>query len=293
MSDGSVRCRTVYLDGDWLPEDRAKVSIFDRGFVFADAIYEVTAVADGKLIDFDFHMARLGRSLSALGIPMPLTDGEWLELHKQICVRNGIVDGLVYMQITRGAQDRNFVIADGLRPTVVLFTQIRNVLANPKWESGISVRTVPDGRWANRHIKTVQLLYSSMAKSQAVLDGFDDSLFVEDGLITETCSANFHMVQSDGTLVTRGLSDALLHGVTRASILDIAAAAGIPTEQRAFSVVEAQRATEAFITDSVGMVTPVVSIDRVPIGEGVPGPVAQRLLHLYIAQKLKSGVRVS
>ena len=287
MSDGSVRCRTVYLDGEWLPEDQAKVSIFDRGFVFADAIYEVTAVAEGRLIDFDFHVARLERSLSALGIPMPLTAGEWLELHKQICMRNEIADGLVYMQITRGVQDRNFVIADGLRPTVVLFTEARKVLANPKWKTGTTVRTVPDGRWANRHIKTVQLLYSSMAKTQAMRDGFDDALFVEDGKITETCSANFHMVQSDGTLVTRGLSDELLHGVTRASILDIATVAGIRTVQRTFSVAETQRASEAFITDSAGMVTPVVSI-----GKGVPGPVAQRLLQLYIDQKLQSGVRV-
>lgn len=293
MSERNVQGRTIHLDGEWLPEDQAKVSVFDRGFLFADAVYEVTALAKGKLIDLEFHMARLERSLASLGISMPMATGDLIELHKEICVRNGLSDGLVYLQVTRGVQDRNFVVADDLRPTVMLFTQAKRVLENPRWATGISVRTVPDGRWANRHIKTVQLLYSSMAKTEAVRDGFDDALFVENGLITESCSANFHIVQRDGTLVTRELSDALLHGVTRANILDIARADAIPTEQRAFSVVEAQQASEAFITDSGGLVTPVVSIDRVQVGEGVPGPVTQRLRQLYIDQKLQSGICVS
>ncbi|WP_052192584.1 aminotransferase class IV [Sphingomonas sp. Ant H11] len=183
---------------------------------FADAIYEVTAVADGKLIDFKGHTDRLKRSLETLGIPMPVAEGELLALHQEIARRNGITHGLVYLQISRGAEDRNFIYTDGLRPTIVMFTQPRTILANPGWERGITMKTAPDGRWAHRQIKTVQLLYSSMAKMEALREGYDDVLFVEDGLITESGSANFHIITKDGILITRDLSNALLHGITRA-----------------------------------------------------------------------------
>jgi len=281
--------RTVYLNGEWLSEAQAKVSVFDRGFLFADAIYEVTAIADGKLLDFARHAARLRKSLELLDIAMPVSEEELLAAHKEIARRNKVTNGLVYLQISRGAEHRSFVYSNGLKPTIVMFTQERNMLANPEWKTGINVKSVPDSRWANRHIKTVQLLYSSLSKVEAKREGFDDALFVEDGFITESASANFHIITRDGTLITRDLSNALLHGITRGSIVDIARRAGLRTEERQFTLDEALRASEAFITDSISLVMPVVSIDRQTIGSGTPGPVSRKLLELYLQEKLENG----
>ncbi|MCX8998358.1 D-amino-acid transaminase [Rhizobiaceae bacterium BDR2-2] len=285
--------RTVYLNGAWLSEDEAKVSVFDRGFLFADAIYEVTAVISGKLVDFAGHAARLRRSLDALGIPAPVSENQLLSLHKEIARRNALLDGLIYLQISRGAQDRDFLFPEGLHPTFVMFTQAKQVLDNPRWKSGISVQTSPEGRWANRQIKTVQLLYSSLAKVNAARDGFDDVLFVEDGFITEASSANFHMITPEGTLVTRDLSNALLHGITRGSILDLARKAGLRAEERAFIPEEAKGAAETFITSATSFVMPVVSIDGHTIGDGTPGPVSRRLLDLYIEDRLANGESIT
>lgn len=278
--------RTVYVNGEWVAEENAKVSVFDRGYLFADAIYEVTAVANGRLIDFTGHAARLARSLEALGIKPPVTNDVLKSLHFEIIRRNELTNGLIYLQISRGAEDRDFLYSASLEPTIVMFTQARNVLANPRWETGISVATVPEGRWSNRQIKTVQLLYSSMAKMEVQRKGADDALFVEDGFITEGTSNNFHIVTSDGKLITRALSNALLHGITRGSILDIADKAGIPTEQRSFTPDEAKSAAEAFITSAGVFVMPVIAIDGQKIGDGKPGPISRKLRALYIQHSL-------
>lgn len=293
MGNDVAQNRIVYVNGEWMADHLARVSIFDRGFLFADAIYEVTAIAQGRLIDFAGHAARLWRSLNLLNIPAFISEAELLALHREIALKNRIQEGLVYLQISRGVQDRNFLYANDLQPTIALFTQARDILQNPKWLTGISMKTMPDGRWANRHIKTVQLLYASLAKTEAVAEGFDDTLFVENGLITESCSANFHIITHDGRLVTREPSNALLHGITRASILALARQAGIRAEERAFSLDEAMQASEAFITDSIGMVVPVVSIDRQQIGSGKPGLVSAQLRELYIKDRLANGVSIS
>ncbi|MBT9372228.1 D-amino-acid transaminase [Rhizobium sp. CSW-27] len=282
--------RIVYLNGAWLEETEAKVSVFDRGFLFADAIYEVTAVIGGKLIEYAGHAARLKRSLSALGIPQPVSDEALLALHREIVARNGLAEGLIYLQVSRGAEDRDFVFSGDLAPTLVMFTQAKAVLGNPKWQTGISVITWPEGRWVNRQVKTVQLLYSSLAKMEAKKAGADDVFLVEDGLVTEASSANAHIVTKEGVLVTRPLSNALLHGITRGSVLDLAARAGVPVEERAFSVQEAQDAAEAFITSASAFVMPVVSIDGRPVGEGRPGQVSRRLLDIYIEDRLASAI---
>lgn len=284
--------RTVYLNGQWLPEAEGKISIFDRGFLFADAIYEVTAVIEGKLIDYAGHAARLQRSLDALGIPTPVDADELLALHKEIARRNHIQEGLIYLQISRGVQDRDFVFPQDLAPTLVLFTQAKRVLDNPKWKTGLSLQVVPDGRWSQRQIKTVQLLYSSLMKTEAVHKGFDDVLFIEDGCVTEASSANFHIITTDGTLVTRHLSNALLHGITRGSILDLAAKAGLTVEERSFTVDEAKSAAEAFITSATSFVTPVVSLDGHKIGDGTPGSVSRRLLDIYLRESLQHGTPI-
>ena len=285
--------RTVYLNGAWVAEGDAKVSIFDRGFLFADAIYEVTAIIHGKLVDYPGHLARLKRSLDALGIAMPVAEAELLDLHKEIARRNGIQDGLIYLQVSRGVQDRDFVFPEAMEPTFVMFTQTKKVLDNPKWKTGLSVKTVPEGRWSDRQIKTVQLLYSSLRKTEANRQGYDDVLFVENGHITEASSANFHIVTQEGVLVTRDLSNALLHGITRGSILHLARQADLKVEERAFTPEEAKAASEAFVTSATSFVTPVVKMDGDTIGNGEVGPISRRLLDIYIREQLSTGIPIA
>lgn len=282
--------RVVFVNGEWKAETDAQVSVFDRGFLFADAIYEVTAVINGKLIEYPGHAGRLKRSLEALAIPSPVSDAELLELHRQIIEKNELVNGLIYLQISRGVADRDFFYAADMQPSIVMFTQKKNVLENPKWQTGISVVTVADGRWANRQIKTVQLLYSSMMKTQAMNAGADDVFLVEDGFITEASSANAHIITKEGVLVTRQLSNALLHGITRGSILSLARAADLVVEERAFTVDEALSANEVFITSASAFVMPVARLNGQEIGDGRPGKVSRQLLKIYIDDRLSNAI---
>ncbi|MBP2550679.1 D-alanine transaminase [Neorhizobium galegae] len=282
--------RIVYLNGAWLPEADAKVSIFDRGFLFADAIYEVTGVVGGKLLEYEGHAARLQRSMTELGITCPLSPDDLLEVHREIVRRNALNEGLIYLQISRGTADRDFAYPKDPTPTLTLFTQAKPVLDNPKVATGISVALLPDQRWARRDIKTVQLLYPSMAKMEAASRGADDAWLVEDGFVTEASSATAHIISKDGRLITRPLSHAILHGITRASVLDIAEEAGIAFEERAFTPDEAMDAAEAFITSATNFVLPVVSIDGQPVGDGKPGPLTLKLRALYIARKTASAI---
>jgi D-alanine transaminase len=282
--------RTVYLNGSWLAEADAKVSIFDRGFLFADAIYEVTGVVGGKLLEYAGHAARLQRSTAELGIACPLTQEELLAVHREIVRRNDLDEGLIYLQISRGPADRDFAFPIDATPTLVLFTQAKAVLDNPKVATGISVALVPDQRWARRDIKTVQLLYPSMAKMQAASIGADDAWLVEDGFVTEASSATAHIISKDGKLITRGLSSAILHGITRLSVIDIARNAGLEVEERAFTPEEAKDAAEAFITSATSFVLPVTKIDGRPVGDGKPGPQTLKLRQLYIESKLATAI---
>jgi D-alanine transaminase len=284
--------RTVYLNGDYLPETEAKVSIFDRGFVMADGVYEVTSVLGGKLIDFAGHLTRLQRSLDALEMKNPLTADEWLAVHRQLVAKNGVVDGMVYLQVTRGNPgDRDFAYpADDVAPTVVLFTQAKTGLAdNPAAKTGIKVITVPDIRWGRRDIKTVQLLYPSMGKMMAKKAGVDDAWFVEDGFVTEGTSNNAYIVKGN-RIITRALSSDILHGITRAAVLRFAREAQMEVEERNFTVDEAKLADEAFITSASAFVMPVVEIDGAALGSGKPGPVATRLREIYLDEMRKAAV---
>ncbi|UHS58369.1 D-amino-acid transaminase [Agrobacterium vaccinii] len=282
--------RIVYLNGEWLPEADAKVSIFDRGFLFADAIYEVTGVVGGKLIEYEGHSARLQRSTAELGITCPLSPEQLLEVHREIVRRNDLKEGLIYLQISRGTADRDFAYPVDPTPTLTLFTQAKAVLDNPRVKTGISVALVPDLRWGRRDIKTVQLLYPSMAKMEAAAMGADDAWLVENGFVTEASSATAHIITKNGTLITRQLSHAILHGITRASVLDIAKEAGIAYEERAFTPEEALDAAEAFITSATNFVLPVVAIDGKAIGDGKPGPLTLKLRQLYVKQKMASAI---
>lgn len=285
--------RTVYVNGEYLPETQAKVSIFDRGFLMADAVYEVTSVLDGKLIDFDGHAARLARSLSELEMQNPLSRDELLEIHRELVRRNGIEEGMIYLQITRGAPaDRDFVFPDPdeVKPTVVMFTQNKPGLAdNPAAKRGIKVISIPDLRWSRRDIKTVQLLYPSMGKMAAKKAGCDDAWMVEDGFVTEGTSNNAYIVK-DGRIITRDLSHDILHGITRAAVLRFAREAQMEVEERPFTIDEAKAADEAFITSASTFVFPVVEIDGVRLGDGTPGPVATRLREIYLEESRQSAI---
>ena len=197
--------RTVYVNGKYLPENEATVSIFDRGFLFADGVYEVTSVLDGKLIDFDGHAKRLARSLGELGMRNPIETEDLLEVHRELVRANSIVEGLIYLQITRGAAaDRDFAYpSEDTPPTIVLFTQNKPGLADsPMAKAGIKVISIEDQRWARRDIKTVQLLYPSMGKMMAKAAGCDDAWMVEDGAVTEGTSNNAYIVKG-GKIITR------------------------------------------------------------------------------------------
>ena len=283
--------RTVYVNGEFLPEEQAKVSVFDRGFLFADGVYEVTSVLGGKLIDFAGHAKRLERSLKELGMEMPLTEDALLDIHKRLVTENGIDDGLVYLQITRGSADRDFAYPQAGTPqTVVLFTQAKPGLASsPQAEKGIRVITIPDQRWGRRDIKTVQLLYPSMGKMMAKAEGADDAWMVENDHITEGTSNNAYIVKN-GTIVTRHLGTEILHGITRAAVLRFAREAQMKVEERAFTPEEAKEADEAFITSASSFVMPVVQIDEVTLGDGTPGPVARRLREIYLDESRKAAV---
>ena len=284
--------RTVYLNGDYLPETEARVSIFDRGFLMADGVYEVTSVLDGKLIDFGGHCVRLARSLSELEMQNPHTEAEWLAIHRALVEKNGIVDGMIYLQVTRGNPgDRDFAYPSAdTKPTVVLFTQNKPGLAeNPQAKTGYRVISIPDIRWGRRDIKTVQLLYPSMGKMAAKKAGVDDSWFVEDGAVTEGTSNNAYIIKGN-RIITRQLSSDILHGITRAAVLRFAAEAQMEVEERPFTIAEAQGADEAFITSASAFVMPVVEIDGAAVGTGKVGAIVPRLREIYLDEMRKAAI---
>ena len=285
--------RTVYVNGDYLPETEAKVSIFDRGFLMADGVYEVTSVLGGKLIDFEGHLKRLERSLSELDMDKPEGFDDLLEIHRELVRLNGIEEGMIYLQVTRGAPgDRDFAFPDPevTKPTLVLFTQNKpGLAANPVAQKGIKVISIEDIRWGRRDIKTVQLLYPSMGKMMAKKAGCDDAWMVEDGAVTEGTSNNAYIVKGN-RIITRQLSNDILHGITRAAVLRFALEAQMEVEERPFTIAEAQQADEAFITSAATFVMPVVEIDGAKVGTGAPGKVAARLREIYLDESLKAAV---
>ena len=284
--------RTVYVNGTYLPEDQATVSIFDRGFLMADGVYEVTSVLDGKLIDFGGHIVRLHRSLSELDMQAPCSDADLLDMHRELVRLNGIDQGMIYLQVTRGNPgDRSFVFPDAsVKPTIVAFTQnIPNLADAPAAKTGFKVISIPDIRWGRRDIKTVQLLYPSMGKMMAKKAGVDDSWFVEDGAVTEGTSNNAYIVKGN-KIITRALSHDILHGITRAAVLRFAVEAQMDVEERAFTIAEAQSADEAFITSASAFVMPVVEVDGKAVGTGKPGAVVARLREIYLDEMRKAAI---
>jgi D-alanine transaminase len=285
--------RTVYVNGTYLPENEATISIFDRGFLMADGVYEVTSVLDGKLIDFQGHVIRLARSLAELDMASPITDEDLATMFRELVRLNDIDQGMIYLQVTRGNPgDRSFVFPDPATTpsTIVAFTQDVPQLADaPAAKTGFKVISIPDIRWGRRDIKTTQLLYPSMGKMMAKKAGCDDSWFVQDGVVTEGTSNNAYIVKGN-RIITRHLGHEILHGITRASVLRFAEEAQMVVEERPFTIEEAMGADEAFSSAASIFVMPVVEIDGVAVGSGKPGPVATRLREIYLDEMRKTAV---
>ncbi len=279
----------VCINGEFVPSHEAKISVFDRGFLFADAVYEVTSVLHGQLIDNKAHLERLRRSLSELGMPSPLPLAEIEALQQTLVAKNQLVEGTVYLQISRGPAPRDFAYPTHTKPTLVMFSQTRSLVDNPKAETGISIVTTADIRWGRRDIKTVGLLPASMAKQYALNQGADDAWFVESGVVTEGTSNNAFIVDNANQIITRQLGNEILAGITRKAVLDLCAKQSMTLIERPFTIDEAREAKEAFVTSASTFVLPVVMIDQQKIGTGQPGPVAKGLRETYLAFALGAG----
>jgi D-alanine transaminase len=274
--------RIVYMNGDYVSENEANISVFDRGFLFGDGIYEVSAVIDGKLVDNDLHLSRLERSLNEISIPLPLPKEEILKVQRELIARNSLEEGVVYMQVTRGAADRDFGFADDMKPTFIAFTQIKNLVNANSVKNGVAVDISPDTRWARRDIKTVMLLAQVLAKKAAKAKGFHETWLVEDGFVTEGASSTAFILTKDDVIVTRPNSHAVLPGCTKRAVMKIAEEQKLRVEERLFTVEEAREAKEAFLTSASSLVTPVIRIGDHVIGDGTPGPLTKRLQTIYL-----------
>lgn len=272
----------AYVNGTFVPEEQAKISIFDRGFLFADGIYEVIPVVGGRLINRSAHRERLARSLRELRLEPPVPIAEIEQIQEALVERNRITEGRVYLQVTRGPAERDFLLPKNPQPSLIMFAREAPLLDTPVARRGIKVKTLPENRWARRDIKTVMLLPGSLGKQQAVDEGFDDAWFVEDGLITEGSSNNAYIIK-DNTIYTRPLSNDILPGCTRKALLRLAEETGVSIAEQAFSLEQAHQADEAFLTSASAAVTPVVQIDEHVLGNGQPGPLTTRLRAIYIA----------
>lgn len=276
--------RIVYVNGAFEPEEDAKISIFDRGFLFGDAVYEVTAVLDGRLVDFDGHLARLDRSLGEIEIPRPMPDEGLREIHGTLIAENRVEEGIVYLEISRGPAERDFAHPLSPSPTVVAFTQSRPIVDHPQAKLGVAVITIPDVRWKRRDIKSTSMLAQVMGKQEAKRQGAYEAWMVEDGAVTEGTSSSAFIVDEDGVLRTQPLGPHILPGVTRRAILCLAREDGVSIAERPFSVEEAYRARETFMTAASAFVLPIVTIDGRTIGTGEPGPIARAFRAHYIAE---------
>lgn len=273
----------AYVNGAFTPLEDARISILDRGFLFADGVYEVAAVIDGRLVDNDAHLARLERSLKELRLESPVAMDEIVEIERALITRNGVREGMVYLQITRGAAERDFSFPKNVKATLVGFAQKKNILASPAAETGVKVATVPDLRWARRDIKSVALLAQVLAKQAATEAGCQEAWMIDaDGFVTEGSSSTAFIITKAGAVVTRPNSTTILPGCTRRAVMALANQEGLTIEERAFSVAEAHDAAEAFLTSASNLVLPIVAIDGRAIGAGVPGERAKRLRAIYL-----------
>lgn len=273
--------QTVFLNGGYRPVAEARISPFDRGFLFAHAAYEVTAVYNGRFVDLEGHLARLRRTLTGIDIPNPYSDEEWADIHAGLTERNGMEEGLIYLEVTAGDYGaRDFAGPETFTPTVFLYADSRPLIGDVA-RDGIRAVFLEDTRWKRRDMKTVQLLSQALAYRAAKAEGAETALMVEDGMVTEAASANAWIVDAAGRLITRELSSSILPGITRAGVFSLLKGSGIDLVERAFSPDEARAAPEVFTTSAGAMIAPVVALDGKPAGDGKPGRVTRRIQHLY------------
>ncbi len=281
----------AYVNGAFVPQHEARISIMDRGFLFADGIYEVSAVMGGKLVDNDLHMARLERSVGMIGLALPAPAAQITALMQELVRQNALVEGLVYLQVTRGAEAaRNFAFPAEAKPSLVMFCDFKTFRDSPQAKTGIKVKSVPDIRWVRRDIKSIALLAQVLAKEEAAQDGCQEAWMHEEGVVTEGGSSTAFIVKGEGDrarIVTRPNSQKILPGCTRKALLSLVTETGMELEERPFTLDEAYGAREAFITSATSFVMPVTEIDGHAIGGGQVGPVARRLRELYIAHALE------
>ncbi|MEM6710910.1 MAG: D-amino-acid transaminase [Pseudomonadota bacterium] len=273
--------RIAYVNGEFVPLEDAKISVLDRGFLFGDGVYEVTAVVDGKLFDNEAHLARLERSLGEIEMGHPVPLDTLTDLQLELARRNNLTEGAIYLQITRGAAERDFAYPKDATPSLVMFTQVKSLVHDPRAEKGARVITTPDLRWKRRDIKSVSMLAQTMAKQEAAKAGALEAIMVEDGVVTEGSSSTAWIVK-DGKLITRALSNSVLPGVTRRSIMALCEENGMEVEERTYTLDELHNADEAFITAATTLVMPIVQVDDRILSNGAPGEVATRLRSLYI-----------
>jgi D-alanine transaminase len=282
--------RQVYINGEFKKEDEAKVSIFDRGLLFSDSLYEVTTVINGKLIDFNNHMKRLDRSMTELKFKKLLNHEDILAFHRKLIELNNLKEGMIYLQVTRGVVDRSFDMPkDEIKPTVLAFTQEKIIIDSESAKNGIKVMTLDDMRWKRCDIKTTQLLYASMAKTEATEKGFDDAWMIRQGYITEGSSSNAWIIKGK-IIMTRHSDNLILSGITRDAIFKCAKDLGYEVVTKNISLSDAQSANEAFITSATACVMPVVKINTNQIGDGKPGKFVTALRAEYIKQALASAI---
>ncbi len=279
--------RIAYVNGRFVPHGQAVVHIEDRGYQLADAVYEVWALFGGRLADAQGHFARLERSLGELRIAMPMSRAALTLLLKETVRRNRVVEGLIYLQVSRGVARRDHAFpATPVRPAVVMtVSAVDRVASEARAAKGVGVVTTPENRWGRCDIKTVGLLANALAKQKAREAGAAEAWFVDDlGLVTEGASSNAWIVDGEGRLRTRDTNANILRGVTRTSLIEVIRREGLDLDERPFTPAEATAAREAFITGAGTLVLPVVAVDGKPVGDGRPGPVATKLRRLYIEQ---------
>ena len=282
--------RQVYINGEFKKEDEAKVSIFDRGLLFSDSVYEVTSVINSKLIDFKYHVERLDRSMNELKFKTLIDHDEILAFHRKLIDLNNLKEGMIYTQVTRGVVDRSFDMPkQAIKPTVLAFTQEKKILESDSAKNGIKVMTLEDMRWKRNDIKTTQLLYASMAKSEATAKGFDDAWMLRQGYITEGSSNNVWIIRSKN-IMTRQSDNLILSGITRVVVLECAKKLDYEVITKNFTKVDAESADEAFMTSSTGLITPVVKINSSQIGDGKPGNFTKSLRAEYIKRVLEIAI---
>jgi len=285
--------RVAYVNGTYQPHGQAVVHIEDRGFQFADGVYEVWSVFDGKLADFDGHMTRLHRSLNELRIAIPMTAEALKHVLKETVRRNRVRNGIVYLQVTRGAARRDHPFpSDDTPPSVIVTSKtVSMARGETQAKNGVAVLTQPDIRWGRCDIKTVGLLANVLAKQAAREAGAYEAWMVDEmGLVTEGSSTNAWIVDENGKLRTRDTQANILKGVTRTAIMELIAEHGVELDERPFSVDEAKRAKEAFFTAAGAFVIPAVSIDGTRIGDGKPGPITTKLRTLYLDKARKDAI---